>query len=57
MLFLSTPSQNPRNHLPKDHVVEILESKDGWVKVKTTAVIEGWVSERFVGVMATILTN
>ncbi len=35
--------------LPKDHEVEILESKDGWVKVKTTAVIEGWVSERFVG--------
>lgn len=33
--------------LPIEHEVEILESKGAWVKVKTTAVIEGWVSKRF----------
>lgn len=35
--------------LPHSHKVQILEQKGEWVKVKTTALIEGWVAKRYLG--------
>lgn len=36
--------------LPNGHEMEILETQGGWTKVRTTAVVEGWVSSKYVQV-------